>query len=153
VVLLIIPASDYEGLSALGVKEYEQRLRTIPGLAPRLAHAERASALYRAAPREIRGYFRQPFGPGWALAGDAGYYAHPAAAHGIADALRSAELVHALVERAWAEGGPAEAYLDEYQRTRDAENIEPYYVSYRFGHVNPFDDPELAQWAIQQART
>jgi flavin-dependent dehydrogenase len=39
------------------------------------------------------GQFRQAFGPGWALVGDAGYFKDPYAAHGISDALRDAELL------------------------------------------------------------
>jgi 2-polyprenyl-6-methoxyphenol hydroxylase-like FAD-dependent oxidoreductase len=39
------------------------------------------------------GRFRKPYGPGWALVGDAGYFKDPFAAHGISDALRDAELL------------------------------------------------------------
>jgi flavin-dependent dehydrogenase len=154
VVLLGVSPEEFGELSTRGPEAYDARLRTIPALAPRLAEAERASGVYRAHPRELRGYFRQPFGPGWALAGDAGYNAHPAAPNGIGDALRSAELVQALVERAWAEEQPAETYLDEYQRTRDRENIEPFFLSYRLGQANAFDDPAVVAGfthAAQQA--
>ena len=34
-----------------------------------------------------------PFGPGWALVGDAGYFKDPITTHGITDALRDAELL------------------------------------------------------------
>jgi 2-polyprenyl-6-methoxyphenol hydroxylase-like FAD-dependent oxidoreductase len=144
VVLLILAPAEFARIISAGPDAYEERLRTVPTLAPRLETAERVSKLHGAGTREVRGYFRQPFGPGWALAGDAGYYAHPAAANGIADALRSAELVHALVERAWDEGQPAETYLDEYQQTRDAENTPEFYQSYRLGKINPFSNPEPA---------
>ena len=78
------------------------------------------------------------------LAGDAGYYAHPASANGTADALRSAELLHTRVEQAGAAGQPAETHLEEYQRMRDAESTEAFHFSYRLSTVNPFDDPEVA---------
>ncbi len=39
------------------------------------------------------GHFRQAYGPGWALVGDAGYFKDPFAAHGISDAFRDAELL------------------------------------------------------------
>src|SRR6185295_4958018 len=41
----------------------------------------------------VRGQFRKPYGPGWALVGDAGYFKDPFAAHGISDAFRDAELL------------------------------------------------------------
>jgi 2-polyprenyl-6-methoxyphenol hydroxylase-like FAD-dependent oxidoreductase len=40
-----------------------------------------------------RGYLRQAWGAGWALAGDAGYFKDPLTAHGLTDALRDAELL------------------------------------------------------------
>jgi len=60
------------------------------------------------------GYFRQSYGEGWALVGDAGYFKDPATAHGITDALRDAELVAraVLCGRSGA--------LADYQNTRDA---------------------------------
>ncbi len=41
----------------------------------------------------VYGQFRRPYGPGWALVGDAGYFKDPFAAHGISDAFRDAELL------------------------------------------------------------
>ena len=64
--------------------------------------------------------FRKPYGPGWALVGDAGYVKDPATAQGITDAFRDAE----LVSRAIAEAGPGGANLGaamaRYHRARDA---------------------------------
>jgi flavin-dependent dehydrogenase/acyl dehydratase len=40
-----------------------------------------------------KGFLRQPYGPGWALVGDAGYFKDPITAHGMTDALRDAELL------------------------------------------------------------
>ena len=39
------------------------------------------------------GYVRRPWGPGWALVGDAGYFKDPISTHGMTDALRDAELL------------------------------------------------------------
>jgi 2-polyprenyl-6-methoxyphenol hydroxylase-like FAD-dependent oxidoreductase len=142
IILLILDPEEFNRIN--NQTSYEARLQTVPTLAPRLRSATCVSRLFRAPVREIRGYFRKPYGPGWALIGDAGYYAHPAAANGIRDALRSADLLHEQVTRAWIEGYPAESYLDHFQSMRDDENRESYYESYRQGSVNPFRDPTLA---------
>ncbi len=39
------------------------------------------------------GFMRRPWGAGWALVGDAGYWKDPISAHGITDVLRDAELL------------------------------------------------------------
>jgi 2-polyprenyl-6-methoxyphenol hydroxylase-like FAD-dependent oxidoreductase len=54
-----------------------------------------------------RGFMRQPYGPGWALVGDAGYFKDPLTAHGLTDALRDAQLVAAAAAR-----GSARAFAD-----------------------------------------
>ena len=46
-----------------------------------------------AAVGDLPGFFRKPFGPGWALVGDAGYHKDPITAFGITDAFRDAEAV------------------------------------------------------------
>ena len=59
------------------------------------------------------GFFRQATGPGWALAGDAGYFRDPITAHGITDALRESE----FLARAILEGG--DDALFDYRAQRD----------------------------------
>jgi hypothetical protein len=72
VVLLIVAADEFVEIKRQGAMAFEARLRTIPAFVPRLGAAQRVSRLYPASPRELRGYFRQSFGSGWALVGDAG---------------------------------------------------------------------------------
>lgn len=62
----------------------------------------------------VPGHLRQPYGLGWALVGDAGYFKDPLTAHGITDALRDAE----LLARAILDG--RECALEAYQHERDA---------------------------------
>lgn len=64
------------------------------------------------------GYLRQPWGPGWVLVGDAGYFKDPISTHGMTDALRDAELVaDALV--GVASGTSERTALGDYHRRRD----------------------------------
>jgi flavin-dependent dehydrogenase len=62
----------------------------------------------------MRGFLRRPWGPGWALVGDAGYFKDPITVHGITDALRDAELLaNAVLD------GPTPASLARYEAERD----------------------------------
>jgi flavin-dependent dehydrogenase len=71
-------------------------------------------------------FFRKPYGPGWALVGDAGYYKDPVTGHGITDAFRDAE----LVANAVTSGLSGESRMDEamagYQQRRDEMSKEVY---------------------------
>lgn len=64
------------------------------------------------------GHLRRPWGPGWALVGDAGSWKDPISAHGLTDALRDAELLARAAVRALGEPGGEGAYC-EYEATRD----------------------------------
>ena len=67
----------------------------------------------------IIGYYRRPWGNGWALVGDAGYFKDPITAHGISDALRDAELLARALTEALESPAKAEKALAEYERLRD----------------------------------
>jgi 2-polyprenyl-6-methoxyphenol hydroxylase-like FAD-dependent oxidoreductase len=88
-----------------------------------------------ASPAQLRsfpglpGYLRRPWGPGWALVGDAGYFKDPSTAHGISDALRDAELLAGAV--AAIAGGEATeaAAMRAYHRTRDRLSLPLFAVT------------------------
>jgi len=84
----------------------------------------------------LPGYVRRPWGPGWALVGDAGYWKDPIGAHGLTDALRDAELL-AIAVVAAADGRAEDAAFEEYHRTRDELSLP------LFGVV---DEIAMMQW-------
>ena len=64
----------------------------------------------------LPGYLRRPWGPGWALVGDAGYWKDPISAHGLTDALRDAELLaRAVVAAATGDEPRAATRSADYQ--------------------------------------
>ena len=77
---------------------------------------------YRGFSGEI-GYFRQSFGPGWALVGDAGYFKDPLTAHGITDAFIDAELL------AQAVAAGTDAAFAGYQTARDQLAVKHFDVT------------------------
>ena len=78
-----------------------QRRRALD-LAPDLAERVRRRPGDRFhASGDLPSFFRQPFGPGWALVGDAGYTIDPTTAQGISDAFRDAERWPAPSATAW----------------------------------------------------
>jgi len=133
-----VALGTHDGLTLVGVgwpiAEFEVNRKDIEGTYLRTLElvptfAERVSA----ASREERyvgtlvpNFFRQPYGPGWALVGDAGYTKDPVTAYGIMDAFRSAEhLTDALVE--WLSGSrPYDDAMADYKRERDQHALPAY---------------------------
>ena len=63
---------------------------------------------------------RRAYGPGWALAGDAGYHRDAVTGHGISDAYRDAYLLAAALDRVLRGGADESSALADYQRRRDS---------------------------------
>jgi flavin-dependent dehydrogenase len=88
-----------------------------PDLAATVSAGSRASQ-FRGT-KGLPGFIRQPWGPGWALVGDAGYTKDPISAHGISDALRDAELCARAVDHAIRRPEETVEAMNGYQRLRD----------------------------------
>lgn len=90
---------------------------TSPSVAERVAEGERVGPVRGFA--GMLGWLRRPWGPGWALVGDAGYFKDPTTAHGITDALRDAQLLASALHRALTGAATPSAALAGYERVRD----------------------------------
>jgi flavin-dependent dehydrogenase len=103
-------------------------LATLDATVPETAEWVRAGtqASRVAGMANIPNFFRQMHGPGWVLAGDAGYHKDPVTAEGITDAFRDAERVAAAIDEGLAGRSPMEDALAEAQRARDAA-VTPFY--------------------------
>jgi 2-polyprenyl-6-methoxyphenol hydroxylase-like FAD-dependent oxidoreductase len=74
------------------------------------------------------GYMRVPWGAGWALVGDAGYWKDPIGAHGLTDALRDAELLaRALTAVTRGDATESDA-LGHFHRTRNRVSLPLFHV-------------------------
>jgi flavin-dependent dehydrogenase len=96
----------------------------VPDLADRLRSGHRAEH-YRGT-GDLPFYPGKPYGPGWALVGDAGYHKDPITAQGISDAFRDADLLVKAVDDGFSGAYPLDEALAEYERQRD-EAVMPIY--------------------------
>ena len=71
-------------------------------------------------------YFRRPYGPRWALVGDAGYHRDFITGLGISDAFRDAELVAEAIDEGFSGRRPLEDALAAYEQRRN-EFAKPLY--------------------------
>lgn len=114
---------DFEAFRVDPLATFLERFGRLPGMAARLAGARLEGKLLGT--RGIENRFHKPYGPGWALAGDAGYLKDPATGTGIGDALTQAFPLAAALDAA-LRGGDWETNLAAYQRTRDAALLPMY---------------------------
>jgi flavin-dependent dehydrogenase len=115
---------------------------------------ERATAIearIRASKREERfvgaavpNFFRKPFGPGWALVGDAGYHKDFMTAQGITDAFRDAELCANAIDESLAGNRTFDVAMSAYQSSRDEQALPMYEFTCQFASLEP-PPPEMQQ--------
>jgi 2-polyprenyl-6-methoxyphenol hydroxylase-like FAD-dependent oxidoreductase len=105
----------------------------------------------RAARREERfvgmpvpNYFRKPYGPGWALVGDAGYNKDFITAQGISDAFRDAELCVRALDATLTGDQPFDAAMETYRSTRDAHVLPIYEFTCQLASLAP-PPPQMLQ--------
>ena len=99
-------------------------LESTPTVADRLQRARREEKWTGIA--GVPNYFRQPFGPGWALVGDAAYVKDPITAQGISDAFIDAEALATALDDVWSERRPLGETLATNQTRRD-QRVRPMY--------------------------
>ena len=113
---------------------YLRALELVPSFAERVRRAERVARLVGAS---VSGYFRKPYGPGWALVGDAGYDKDPITAWGISDAFRDAELCAAALDEAFSGAAPFDGAMAGYHRERDERSRPVYELTCDFARLEP----------------
>lgn len=74
----------------------------------------------------IPSHVRKPYGPGWALVGDAGYQKDPCTASGITDAFGSAEWLAEAIDAGFSGRQPLQDALAVYEQTRNQAEL-PYF--------------------------
>jgi len=112
-----------------------------PSFAERLQAGTRETRFVGAA---VSNFFRKPFGPGWALVGDAGYNKDFITAQGIDDAFRDAELCATALDETFTGAGSFDAAMADYQTRRDAQVLAMYEFTTELATLEP-PPPELQQ--------
>jgi 2-polyprenyl-6-methoxyphenol hydroxylase-like FAD-dependent oxidoreductase len=112
------PLADFPAFRTDVEGHYLKTLDRCGDLGDRVRAGERAERL-RTTP-DLPNTFRVPYGPGWALVGDAGLVMDPITAQGIGNALRQAEMLAETIKAALDGARPISAALADYQRRRDA---------------------------------
>ena len=115
-------------------------LEAAPDFLARVREGRREEKWYGTA--GVPGYFRKPYGRGWALVGDASYNRDPITAQGISDAFVDAEmLVEALT--AWlGSGGASGNAFDEPLAAHESARNERVRAMYAFTtHLAALEPP------------
>jgi 2-polyprenyl-6-methoxyphenol hydroxylase-like FAD-dependent oxidoreductase len=116
-------------------------LELAPPFAERIRAANREARFVGTA---VPNFFRKPFGPGWALVGDASHTKDFITAQGITDAFRDSELCATALDETFSGMSSFEAAMARYQQTRDQQVLPMYEFTTQLATLEP-PPPELAR--------
>ncbi len=126
-------------------KDIERNLRNIfdsaPEFATRMRGATRRAPFAGAA---VANFFRKPYGPGWALVGDAGYNKDAITAQGISDAFEDAERCADALDQSFTGARTFDDNMGKYQRDRDEHALPMYEFTCQLATMKP-PPPEMQQ--------
>ncbi|MDX1600760.1 MAG: NAD(P)/FAD-dependent oxidoreductase [Anaerolineales bacterium] len=151
--ILAFPTND--GLTCLVVgrpmsyfkefrKNVEANYMALLEEAPRLREA-----VYGRDPEEgffgmpVPNYFREPFGPGWALVGDSGLCVDPLQGHGIKDAFRDAELLAEALDEGLSGKAELSQRLAEFESARNEAAREYYEINWKGAQMESSGNNEM----------
>jgi 2-polyprenyl-6-methoxyphenol hydroxylase-like FAD-dependent oxidoreductase len=99
-------------------------LESAPDFAARVRAGRREEKWYGTA--GVPGYFRKPYGHGWALVGDASYNRDPITAQGISDAFIEAEMLATALTAVWSGADTLDDRCAAHEAARN-ERVGPMY--------------------------
>jgi 2-polyprenyl-6-methoxyphenol hydroxylase-like FAD-dependent oxidoreductase len=135
IVVAFWPREEFKAVRADIEHSFLDAVALAPSLAERLAAGERADRFYGSG--DLPFWYRRPFGPGWALVGDAGYHKDPITAQGISDAFRDAELLADALDAAFTGRSALGVALAGYERTRNEATRGLYELTYDLASLAP----------------
>lgn len=128
------PYAEHEANRADVEGSYLSMFALVPAFAERISAATREERILGTA---VPNFFRRPYGPGWALVGDAGYVKDFLTAQGIQDAFRDAELCTTALDLALSGARPYAEAMAGYQSARDQQVLPMYELTTQLATLEP----------------
>jgi flavin-dependent dehydrogenase len=127
------PHSEFLKLRTDAESNYFRSLELAPEFAERVRSGKQVDRLVGTA--NTANFFRRPYGPGWALVGDAGHHKDPATAQGISDSFRDAELVSEAIDEGLSGRRMLDEALAEYEQKRNAAVMPMYEFTMQLANI------------------
>jgi flavin-dependent dehydrogenase len=140
-VFIAWPSDQLSRIRADIEREFLTALADVPELNQSVLSGKRVEKFYGAT--DLPNFLRKPYGPGWALVGDAGAHKDPYGALGICDAFRDADLLSAALEQAFASSQSFEHALAGYERARNESTLADFHDNASKARLSPPDERAL----------
>jgi len=140
-VAVAFPVEMFEQVRGNIETHFNEALALVPQLEERVRRARRVERFSGTA--DLPNFYRKPYGPGWALVGDAGCHKDPALALGISDAFRDAELLASAIVDSFAGKQSFAAAMSNYEACRNQAGMDVYKENLHFAQFKPVPEQVL----------
>jgi 2-polyprenyl-6-methoxyphenol hydroxylase-like FAD-dependent oxidoreductase len=135
------PYAEAQAYKADVEANFVRTLELAPAFAARVSQATREAPFLGGA---VPGWFRKPYGDGWALVGDVGYNKDPITAQGITDAFLDAERCADAVDQWLGHGASYDDVMGAWHQQRDAKAMPIYEFTAQLATLE-LPPPEMQQ--------
>ncbi len=146
---VVAPRSEFATFRQDVERYFFDALALAPRLEQRVRRAERVEPYIGTA--DTLNFFRKPYGPGWALVGDAGYHRDPVTTQAVSDAFRDAAALCEALDLVFFGRANFDEKMAECQCVRD-EMVRPMYeLTCRLARLNPLSPQQHALFEALRA--
>lgn len=135
IVNVLWPQHQFHNFRSDVEENFLHTLDLAPGLAERVRAGRRVERFTGTA--HTQNFLKRPYGPGWALVGDAGFHKDPITAQGMTDAFRDAELLATAINEGLSEGWLMEDALTGYEQRRNEAALPMYQFTCDLARLAP----------------
>jgi flavin-dependent dehydrogenase len=128
-IMIAFPIARFQEVKTDVERHFLSVIDALPEFSERVRSGRREERFYGTA--DLPNFFRKPYGPGWALVGDAGYHKDPYMALGIADAFFDADSLTEAIDHGFSGVSSLQQALAAHERKRNAAVIAEYQESLR----------------------
>ncbi|GLV59924.1 FAD-dependent oxidoreductase [Dictyobacter sp. S3.2.2.5] len=129
------PTEEFARIRTDVATHYYELIDQIPELATQVRPEKQVGRFIGTG--HVPNFFHKPYGPGWALVGDAGYHKDPILAQGIADALEDADMLAKALMRGLSGETTMEETLAAYEKERNESRLPQYQSTMQFARLAP----------------
>jgi 2-polyprenyl-6-methoxyphenol hydroxylase-like FAD-dependent oxidoreductase len=137
------PITEFQSIRENIEARFWNTMELLPGLSEKVRNGKQAERFYGTA--DLPAFYRHPYGPGWALVGDAGMALDPITGQGIGNAFRDAERLAEAIDAGFSGQKPLETALAEYKHQRDTDTRPMYKFT---SQLTEFQPPSAGQKAL-----
>jgi flavin-dependent dehydrogenase len=139
------PIAEQRAVQADLACQFLAAVDLVPEVAERVRGGHQEERFYGA--MNLPNFLRKPYGPGWALVGDAGCHKDPYMALGVGDAFRDVDLLAEALDDGLSGRRPLGEALADYERRRNAATRADYEQNLALARFTP---PSLEAQRLRQ---